>query len=271
MTSAAGTSSTIRLITAQPGRQIRHCARIPCSEPTAMAGSPGGAEGWLQVMEPSRLSRAAAGFRIRCRAWVIRCDAARAAPSSRRPVISAVSGHRAGEIRPGPGRAAGLRPPMRLGSRRSEDSCVAGGGSVPAGRRRSHRGWLVHAHLAARKPSLASVDPLPAGRVLSTPRSAPTPARRKPGYERVAGPGAALVAGEDPGVGQDLELVGDRRLSQAWRLGSRSQMHAWPPPWCAATIETRQSRAGSAKAFRMCARPAAGAGSRLCLKVIGYG
>jgi len=35
----------------------------------------------------------------------------------------------------------------------------------------------------------------------------------------VVGPDAALVAGEDPGVHEDLEMVGDGRLGQAERFG----------------------------------------------------
>lgn len=39
------------------------------------------------------------------------------------------------------------------------------------------------------------------------------------GDQGVVGPDAALVAGEDSGLDEDLEVVGDGRLGQAERLG----------------------------------------------------
>jgi protein-tyrosine-phosphatase len=39
------------------------------------------------------------------------------------------------------------------------------------------------------------------------------------GAQRVIGPHAALVAGQDPGVDQDLKVVGDGGLGQPERVG----------------------------------------------------
>src|ERR1035441_9712934 len=74
-------------------------------------------------------------------------------------------------------------------------------------------------------------------------------------YERVVGPYAALVTGEDPGVHEDLEMVRDGGLGRP--RGSVSSQTQASPPSCAATMETRRSRVGSARALRSRARSAA--------------
>ena len=75
------------------------------------------------------------------------------------------------------------------------------------------------------------------------------------GHEREVRPHAALLPGDQPGVREHLEVVGDRRLAEPDR-SMRSHTHASAPS-CAAMSESSRSRAGSASALRVRASAAA--------------